>query len=133
MNWLRNILAAFAFSVPSFGRSKDEATAAPAVPEQPINRQLMPGGTLAPGLGKHYDRGMTIAGGPGSQKIGETFDALPQHVKDEMIAARKGKIIRIPNEIGAPGCDMDAASVRAKYKLTPEGVRPVSQDPEPKA
>jgi hypothetical protein len=98
MNWLRRIFAALTFALPDFHYGKDEASGE-GRPMEPIDARRVryaPGGALEE-VRKNY--GVTIAGGPGSQKIGDTFDALPQAEKDRMIAARKGVIRQLrPDE-----------------------------------
>jgi hypothetical protein len=87
-SFLYRVAAAIGFGVGGTISYKDEASKAPA----PIESQRVryaPGGTLQK-IDKHY--GTTIAGGPGSQKIGDTFAALPQAERDKMIAARKGVV-----------------------------------------
>lgn len=91
--FLRNLFAALAFGLPTFSRAKDEASEKAADPVESIKpSRLQPGGKLEE-VNKQYGR--TIAGGPGSQKIGDAFDALPPAVRAEMIAARKGRIVRV--------------------------------------
>jgi len=91
MNWLRKIFAAFSFGLPDFHYGKDETTydMRKVQPIESKRVQYAPGGSVE-AVRKYY--GTTIAGGPGSQKIGDTFKALPESVRNEMIAARKGKI-----------------------------------------
>lgn len=107
MNWfrklIRNVLASFALSVPNFEHGKDEASQTAKAPlEQEKNKDFARGGTLEP---VRKQQGITIAGGPGSQRIGDTFMALPQAERDRMIAARKGVIRRVEgvDQIGDQG------------------------------
>lgn len=77
MRWLRNTIAAFFFA---FARSTKLATETTVVrpPLEPITTPIR----------KRYQAEVTIAGGPGSQRIGDTFDALPENIKQQIIAAR---------------------------------------------
>ena len=84
---IRNILASFALSVPNFEHGKEEVNDHPVEPITDSKHQFKAGGALE-AVDKYYGR--TVAGGPGSQKIGDTFNALPQAERDAMIAARKG-------------------------------------------
>lgn len=88
----RNIAAAILLAFPSFQRRGDTvAEVKKIVRETPS----LPGGQLEK-VDKHY--GKTVAGGPGSQKIGDAFDALPKEVREQWIAARKGRIISVPTD-----------------------------------
>ncbi len=89
-SWIKNAFTAVALGTPSFDEKPVEKHDTKPV-EQVKPSKLAEGGTLQK-VDKYYGR--TIAGGPGSQKIGDTFDALPQHEKDKMIAARKGRIVQ---------------------------------------
>ncbi len=84
---------------PKFDHAKDEASGTDLKIE-PIEGQrtkIMPAGSLEK-VDKYYGR--TIAGGPGSQRIGDTFMALPKEEREAMIAARKGVIRQLrPNEL----------------------------------
>lgn len=93
--FLRNLLGALAFSLPNFTRGKDEAAEKPTdIRQEQEQTKLVRAGSLER-VNKQYGR--TIAGGPGSQRIGDTFNALPKAVREEMIAARRG-IVRAGNE-----------------------------------
>lgn len=75
--WAKNLLAGIAFGFATGGKLAAEPTVlAPTAPEHALP------------LRKRYQGEVTIAGGPGSQKIGETFDRLPPEVKAQFIAAR---------------------------------------------
>lgn len=104
--FLKNLLAAFAFGIPGFARGKDEASGRDLREVKPVERpwrHLIPGGTLE--KVSHYGR--TIAGGPGSQKIGDAFDALPPRIRDEMLAAREGMIRQLrPGEREDSGAEL---------------------------
>ncbi|MBU6249444.1 MAG: hypothetical protein KGN77_17045 [Xanthomonadaceae bacterium] len=93
VRWIRNFLAALAFGVPSFERGKDSASeqVLKAPLEEKTHKDQIRAGTTQR-IQREY--GVTIAGGPGSQNIGKAFDALPPDVKAQMLAARKGRIIR---------------------------------------
>ncbi len=87
--FIRNILAAFAFATPNFSRGKETVNDQPVEPVGDSKHKFAPGGALE-SVDKHYGR--TIAGGPGSQRIGDTFDALPEAERQRMLDARKGRI-----------------------------------------
>lgn len=99
--WLKNVVVAVGLSLPRFrGAEEDNQVFFPTEParEYVMNQHLVSGGTLE-AIDKTY--GKTVHGGPGSQKIGDTFDALPAEKRAEMIAARKGKIRQLkPGECG---------------------------------
>lgn len=89
--FVKNLFAALAFGTPKFDHGRD-STSNSDLRNETIEGQrtrFIPGGTVEK-VNKHY--GVTIAGGPGSQRIGDTFDALAPRVREEMIAARKGVI-----------------------------------------
>ncbi len=90
--WLRNLAASFALGTPNFERGKDMAAEKPVEPIESQRIKYAPGGTIERHAPMHDQ--YTIAGGPGSQRIGDTFAALPQAERDRMLAARKGRIIR---------------------------------------
>ena len=89
LNWLKRSIVAIAMGIPTFGEKEPEKHDVEVPIERVKPSKLLNQGTVQQ-VNKHYGR--TIAGGPGSQKIGDTFDRLPQHMKDQMIEARKGKI-----------------------------------------
>lgn len=75
--WAKNILASIFIGFATSGKLATEATIV-RPPMEPVTTPVR----------KRYQGEVTIAGGPGSQKIGDTFDNLPKDVKDKIIAAR---------------------------------------------
>lgn len=129
--FLKSLFAALAFGLPNFNRGKDEAAEKEATPTEAAKpSKLQPGGVVEE-VNKYY--GMTIAGGPGSQRIGDTFDALPKAEREAMIAARKGRIIRVgsvddigdqgerPAVVRRHGTDAIRHALETKYTRGPGG------------
>lgn len=127
--FLRNLLGAIAFSLPNFARGKDEATDKETdLHAETVQTKLKPGGALEE-VNKHY--GTTIAGGPGSQKLGDAFDALPEATKREWIAARKGRIIsgdalgaeqlELPHRLGRGSTSAIARALDRRYTRDASG------------
>lgn len=124
---IRRFFAALAFGLPDFHYGKDEASGE-AKPLEPIDARRVryaPGGALEE-VRKNY--GVTIAGGPGSQKIGDTFMALPQAERDRMIAARKGVIRQLrPDEMDS-GDQHEASAVLVGANRIARGLDKVMKD-----
>jgi hypothetical protein len=101
---IRGFFVALAFGIPDFSHAKDEASGRSLkAPLEEETNQLRAGTTQK--VEKTW--GVTIAGGPGSQRLCDAFDALPPEEKQRMLDARKG-IIR-------------QATVAEMFGETPEG------------
>lgn len=90
---IRNLMAALAIGSPKFERAKEEVNDKPV---EPIESQRIKyaGGGVVESNQHREQRQYTIAGGPGSQRIGDAFNALPPAERQRMIDARKGIIRR---------------------------------------
>jgi hypothetical protein len=77
IRWARNLFAGIALGFATGGKFAAE-TATLRPPMEPITTPIR----------KRYQAEVTIAGGPGSQKIVDTFDSLPEETKRQIIAAR---------------------------------------------
>lgn len=92
ITFIRGLFAALFFGTPNFSGQ----TQAEKIDSGKVERQVNQGLEVAE-IETDAHRAQTqhtIAGGPGSQNIYETFANLPKAERDAMIAARKGVIVR---------------------------------------
>jgi hypothetical protein len=144
IQFVRGIFAAFALGAPTFTDKQVGQTDSKPIEHQ-INRNFALGGSIETRQHRQQNE-YTIAGGPGSQKIGNTFAALPEEVRQAFLDIRKNinvasntaivdahlaKARRARQlQIGTSGMATESISrglqgrVEERYRITPDGLKP---------